>query len=194
MRKLFSRTTNLSISVVRIFVCLIVNRFPADYARAGSQVPNGRRSGSYHVVGPNEVGGKRWTNPKGTQSNSWKKKYRHTKHWPCSCQKKKSRSIYERQTEKVSFAQRTTRKGCERPKSLFVNSGLKAPINCFNFGASLAQGVCAPMNGSAKRRMMPLHSLCRLKHAISLAPRLSSGLQGEHNRGGQPHQRNNEGR
>jgi hypothetical protein len=142
-----------------------------------------------------QVGGKRWTNPKGTQSNSWRRKYRHTKHWPCSCQKKKSRSIYERQTEKVSFSQRTTRKGCERPKSLYVNSGLKAPINCFNFAASLAQGECAPMNGiPPKRRMMPLHSLCHLKHAIFLGPSLSSGLQDEHNRGRQPHQRNNEGR
>src|SRR5581483_9270089 len=90
-----------------------------------------------------QVGGERWTNPRGTQSNSCRRKYRHTKHWPCSSQKKKSTSIYERQTEKVSFGQRTTRKGCERPKSLYVNSGPKAPINCFNVARFLAQAVPA---------------------------------------------------
>jgi len=84
-----------------------------------------RRSRSYHVVGLNiRSEAKRWMSPRSTQSSSWRRKLRHTKHWPCSCQKKKSRSTCDER-----FAQRTTRKGCERPRSSYVNSGLKTRIN-----------------------------------------------------------------
>jgi hypothetical protein len=78
-------------------------------------------------------------NPRGTQSSSWRRKLRHTKHWPCSCQKKKSRSICERETEKVSFAQRTTRKGCETPRSSYVNSENQSRMTDYTTDTNAAQ-------------------------------------------------------